>query len=346
MTSTYRNGLAKQPGGQFHYCFRINGRQYKGSTRATDPLTARKVLEERRRQVLMGECGIHRIPSLGEVRDEWLRIHKSVHGRKHWGAVERTSRIWILPGLRSHRIDRITTGQALVLRSQMLEAGRSPVSVNDMLKILKLLGNFAVRQGYISKLPFQVQFLRVQKKPRPTLAASQAQAFFAAVDQTARNPHIPVMIRVMVGLGLRESEALGMRWEWFNPEQRTYTVGKAKGKEARVLPVPGWLWSAIHAMPKTLSGWVFPAEDGKPHRSQFCKKPLHRVCGSLGLGHVTQHRLRATFATLHAEVGTPITEIQGMLGHKNITTTMIYVEQSIAAKRCAQDALGQKLGLA
>jgi site-specific recombinase XerD len=35
-----------------------------------------------------------------------------------------------------------------------------------------------------------------------------------------------------------------------------------------------------------------------------------------------------------------------MLGHKAITTTQIYLETSLDAKRRAQDALGQKLGLA
>jgi len=74
MTSIYRNGLAKQPGGQFHYCFRINGRQYKGSTRATDPATARKVLEERRRQILMGECGIRRIPTRSPWGPDWTHL--------------------------------------------------------------------------------------------------------------------------------------------------------------------------------------------------------------------------------------------------------------------------------
>ncbi|WP_394365850.1 tyrosine-type recombinase/integrase [Mesoterricola sediminis] len=91
---------------------------------------------------------------------------------------------------------------------------------------------------------------------------------------------------------------------------------------------------------------MFPAEDGKPHRPQFCKKVLQRFCGELGLGSVTQHRLRASFASLHAETGTPITEIQGMLGHKNIATTMIYIETSIQAKRTAQETLGRRLGLA
>jgi integrase len=227
----------------------------------------------------------------------------------------------------------------------MLEAGRSPVTVNDMLKILKLLVNFAVKQGHLKSLPFKVDFLRVQEKPRPTLAAPKVQEFLAGVDRTTGSIHVRVMLRVMVGLGLRESEVLGMRWEWFDVENQTYTVGKAKGKEARVLPVPVWLWSAVHAMPKVLSEWVFPAEDGKPHRPQFCKKALKRVCLDLGLGNVTQHRLRATFATLHSEAGTPIPEIQGMLGHKNVATTMIYVETSPEAKRQAQETLRRKLGL-
>lgn len=346
MNIKFKNGLAKQEGGPFLYCIKIGGRQYKGSTRANDLPTARKVLEEKRRQILLGECAIRTMPTFGEVRDEWLKIHKPVHSRKHWKDVESVTRLWLLPHLRSHRIDRISTSDALYLRSSMLEAGRSPVSVNDMLKILKLIGNFGILQGYIIRLPFKVQFLRIQKKPRPTLPADLIHSFFAAVDKTAKNPHIKVILRVMVGLGLRESEALGMRWEWFDPTQRTYVVGKAKGKEARVLPVPDWLWEAIHTMPKTLSEWVFPAWDGKPHRAQLCKKVLQRVCTELGLGNVTQHRLRATFASLHAESGTPVPEIQGMLGHKNIATTMIYVETSLEAKRRAQDNLSLKLGLA
>ena len=34
-----------------------------------------------------------------------------------------------------------------------------------------------------------------------------------------------------------------------------------------------------------------------------------------------------------------------MLGHKNIQTTMVYVETSLEAKRRAQDTLSQRLGL-
>lgn len=135
-----------------------------------------------------------------------------------------------------------------------------------------------------------------------------------------------------------------MRWQWFDAEQRTYVVGRAKGKEARVLPVPDWLWNAVQAMPKTLGEWVFPASDGKPHRPNYCRRVLDTVAEELNLGRLTAHRLRASHASILAELGTPISEIQGCLGHKSVTTTMLYIEQSLENKRKAQDALSQKLG--
>ncbi len=54
---------------------------------------------------------------------------------------------------------------------------------------------------------------RSSAKPRPTVPASVLPDYLAEMDRS-RNPHIPVMIRVIIGLGLRESEVLGMRWEW------------------------------------------------------------------------------------------------------------------------------------
>ena len=93
---------------------------------------------------------------------EWLRVQKPVHSSKHWTDVESVSRLWILPELGSRRVDRITNGDVFQVRSNMLEAGRSPVTVNDMLKILKLLVNFSVKQGSLKALPFKVEFLKVR----------------------------------------------------------------------------------------------------------------------------------------------------------------------------------------
>jgi integrase len=56
--------------------------------------------------------------------------------------------------------------------------------------------------------------------------------------------------------------------------------------------------------------------------------------------------LRATFASLHAEAGTPLSELQTMMGHKDYKTLWGYIEQTLDARRNAQDSLGKRLGLA
>jgi integrase len=342
----FRNGLQKV-GDTYHYCFRIHGQQYKGSTRARDQKTAKKVLESKRQEALLGAPLIQaEPPTVSALVKDWLLTHAHITCERHRKGVEIMTRIWLIPVVGDLPIDKVTQGMILSARSRLLEAGRSLSTANHFLRIVKLLWNHAVEMGYIHAVPFKVKLLRVQKKPRPTVPASKVPEFLAAIDTQSQSPQAAVMLKVMLGMGLRESEVLGMRWEWFDMDNRTYTVGKAKGKEARVIPVPIWLWSALLTMPKTLSGWVFPGTEGRLHHPHYCKRVLRRVATELGLGNLTQHRLRATFASLHAEAGTPITEIQGMLGHKAVTTTMLYIEQSLDAKRRAQDALSLKLGLA
>lgn len=170
--------------------------------------------------------------------------------------------------------------------------------------------------------------------------------FFQAVDAGTRNPHVGTLVRVMVGLGLREGEALHLRWEHFNPDQRTYTVWRSKNGETRVIPVPEWLWIHLNRSPGVLSGWVCPAGDGNPHRTQFLSKALRRASAQLGLGNITSHRLRSTYATLLATLNTPLTDIQADLGHGDISQTAEYVQPALDGRRQAQERLARVLGLA
>lgn len=251
-------------GRYWHFNLKINGQRAHGSTRCTDLATARKVLEHKRRQMIEGQ--LNREPksrTLRELTIEWLRINRATFSLIHLRTSECCMRRWVLPLCGSTFISQMSLQLAMEVRASMLEKGCSPVYVNNTFKVLKAVLNYGVRARYITELPFRLPKLRVQQKPRAIVPASQFCAFLATVDEVAKNPHVAVLLKVMLGLGLREAEALGMRWEWFDVEQQTYTVGKAKGKEARVVPVPGWLWAAIHAMPKfQLSEWVFPAEDG------------------------------------------------------------------------------------
>ena len=343
--ATNHPGLTKV-GSLWHYNLKINGHRAHGSTRATDLATAKKILEEKRRELLEGQHRIvSKVPTLSVVFADWLQNHENVLSAAHLGPFTCTYQKWIGPRLGHRLADRITAQDALQIRAAQAAVGCSQRYLNNTLIILKTLHNYAINTGRIRAEPLRVKPLRLQRKPKVVISATRLADFLAAVDKDAKSPHTPVMVRVMLGLGLREGEVRTMRWEWFDSERRTYVVGKAKGKEARVLPVPGWLWAILQALPKSSDEWVFPASDGQPHRSQVTKKILAKASAALALPGLTAHRLRASFASLHALAGTPGTEIQHLLGHKSLATTQIYLEQDQGARKRAQDKLWKMVGM-
>ena len=337
----------KRKGRFWHYSLKINGVRAHGSTRAPDLATAKRVLEAKRRELLEGDT-LERsslIP-FSRLAEEWAEAHKRTLSRKHLVRTEQISRLWLLPRVGALPYHKVTTADALAIRTRVLDQGRSATTANNVLRTLKLLLNFGRKVYGSRQIRCRIDLLRVQRKPRPVLPAERVAEFLMAVDRATTCPQKHCMVRVMLGMGMREGEVLGMRWEWLDPARRTYVVGKAKGMEARVIPVPEWVWSSVAAMPKTTSPWCFVDEAMKPRRPNFLRGLLSKVSRDLGLGRLTQHRLRATFASLHAEAGTPVPEIQGMLGHKQIATTMLYIEHTLASKRRSQDALAKQLGLA
>ena len=135
--------------GVWHFHLKIGGQRFQGSTRARDLLTAKRILEQKRRELLLDDCGITRkVPYLSELASEWMKVHKRIHGNRHLQSVDQHARIWLLPRLGTTRIDRIRVTDVLALRNAMLEQGKSIATVNNAHKVLKLLVGYAVKVAY------------------------------------------------------------------------------------------------------------------------------------------------------------------------------------------------------
>ena len=72
----HHQGL-KKVGEFWHYSLSINGQRLHGSTRAKDLPTAKRVLEDRRREAVLNQCGVHRVPTLADIVKQWLHHHNS-----------------------------------------------------------------------------------------------------------------------------------------------------------------------------------------------------------------------------------------------------------------------------
>jgi integrase len=241
------------------------------------------------------------------------------------------------------RIDRIRTADVENTRNLHLD-GRAPESANHWLRNLKLLFGWAVKRDLIPSVPWRVKMLKVQKKPRVILPTAKASAWLAAVDQAAgKRTGIGTAIRLMLGLGLRESESLSSRWEWLDPERSIYTPGITKGREAVALPVPGWLIEYLEPMKKT-EGMIVRTPRGRPYCPGSTRVTIKKANAAAGTPGLSAHRLRSSFATLLSEGGTPVQTIQRMLRHKDVKTTVGYCEIDMSRVVAAQNEIARKMG--
>lgn len=331
-------------GAVWHYRYQVRpfGRVQR-STRETSRARADRVAQKAYIDAVERANGGEPIPTLAALIAEWRALRAGHSSKHHVRTVDIFARLHLY-GLGDKLISELDTTTVERARAEHL-ATHAYSTANHWLRILKLLVNWAVKRGILARLPWDVAMLKVQKKPRATLPLAAVLDWFAAVDRAASAaPAISAAARLMLWLGLRESEAITARWEWFDWARAAYTPGETKGREADALPVLPQLADYLTPLRKA-EGLIVCHADGAPYGPGFTRDAIrvaNALCQTKG---VTPHRLRGTIATLLSENGVPVQDIQKFLRHKDVRTTMAYLERNMDRVVAAQGRIAQKAGL-
>lgn len=351
--------------GKFYHCdFVVRGiRVHKSTKRAmiADAKTEAKRWYDAALDKSNGVVPAVEIPTLDKALTKWVTANRGVLSDKHVDGTKDKMELHFAD-LMETPLDQLTTERVGEIRSSYLNnpgpTGRNHKGggANSLIKALNTVMGWASTIWPVPSRPYKLKKVREEKLPRRVVPLADTAAFLAAVDAPhsgsgkkhafvlrPKNPHVLAAVRLMLGLGLREAEALNSRWEWLDTANRTYYAGKTKNGQVRLIPVPDWLMDYLKPS-KDKHGLILPEDGDVPHKAQFTKKVLQQVGAKLALPGLTPHRLRATFATNHARVGTPIPDIQVWLGHEHIETTMLYIEFVSDGGHAAQDRVATMMG--
>lgn len=327
----------------WHYRYQIGNERVQRSTRETGKRIAQDIAFCAFADAKKQHRNEQTIPTLTQLIDAWVDLHTHTLSDHHVRSVLRLKRLYMY-GMGSLLITDITTERVEAARLMHMET-HSRASVNQWHAILRLLTNWAVKRKIIEKPPFSVPMLKLQKKPRPTMSTAFAARWLAVIDESAhKGTGVAIAVRLMFGLGLRETEALGARWEWIDWGRATYTPGKTKGREADPVPMPAWLVEFLHPYKKT-TGHIVLNRRGHPARPGFARLAIRRANDRCGLTGITPHRLRGSFATLLSEHGVPIQTIQAVMRHKDPKTTLNYLEKNMDLAVRAQKSIAVQSGI-
>lgn len=352
-----RGGLYKNPGGKtYKFRYKECGREVYGDTGCSSFKAAQEWLRAHRQGASQRRVGIRtadNVPTLNKALEAWGMAVTGVVTEKY--ANQKLDRIkrhfspeLVLP---IHQIDTAAVERARQRYLAGTKSGngyqsdetRSVGGWNHLLRDLRSLFGWAVKREMIDAIPFRVTATKVQEDPASGVVVwpELAPAFLAEVDRLPWfEQDTRTAVRMMLFLGLREDEALTARWEWLDKRNMTYTVGDAKNRRLRTIPVPQVLLDYIEANHKRKSsGLILPLEKDTPHGEGLTAGLVEKAAAAIKIEGMTPHRVRATFATAHFEQGTPLNQIQTMLGHENQATTLGYIVSRPQKLAASQDKL-------
>lgn len=246
---------------------------------------------------------------------------------------DKTSMHTLLRFFRSIHLPRLKSRHIENMKTKRLAEGVSPRTVNIELRCLSHMLNKAVEWGYIRESPFKnIKLLTYEKKPPRFLTKEEVSKLLEASTLWSK----PIFI-VMLNTGIREGERRRLKFEDIDFENKRILVRSSKTKDFRSIPMneeteKTLKWLTKNYIPPHTNvsyprkehqiEYVFCSEDGSPVLS--IKTSLANACRKAGLKGVSPHTLRHTFASHLVMSGVDLRTVQRLLGHKNISTTMMY----------------------
>ena len=213
--------------------------------------------------------------------------------------------------------------------------GITKATYNRHLAALKTVFKMAVRWGLLAHNPAQpIRTLREEPTIPRALSDAEVVGLLAHLPEHAR-----VVAIVALDSGRRRSELFGLQWTDVDFERQQITVTHSKNGTFRVIPMTQRVYETLQEQrQKGVIPYVLPskAEGGK---GQDIREALDGAGKRSGIGHVTQHQLRHTFASRLRDKGVPLDRIKELLGHKTMVMTLRYAQANPVQLREAIEAL-------
>jgi len=231
------------------------------------------------------------------------------------------------------KVATIKTYEVAAYRQKRIDDGRSPVTINNELAVVKAMFHWAESNEVIDRGP---RLDAVKKIPRPKVKRQ----LFTQDDIRKLLACADAQWRAMILLGLNcafgGTDCAELRWENLDLDEGRICFPRPKTNVGRNTLLWPQTVKAIRDVPVrgervfyTRYGqtWCYRAKeryDVKPHTQAF-KRLMKRagIVAEKGAGFYTLRRMAATIA---AETGDAFA-VQGLLGHADLTVASDYVQQ-------------------
>lgn len=347
----------------------VRDRRHVSGPRRTDVVVKVRALEAKRDAGTAEAAG--RAPTVAAWLDHWLDNIAARKVRARTLESYRTVvRLHLVPGVGHQRLDRLQPEHLEALYVALGDRGLSPATVLRAHRVLSRALKVAAQRGKVTRNVATLVDAPAVRRAETALPLSGEEARrVLAAAVAGRNA---ARWTVALAVGLRQSEALGLRWADIDLEAGRLSVRRGlhrvagKGlvyeepkadRSRRTLALPAQLVEGLRAQrtaqlaERLAAGplWedhclVFAQPNGRPIDRKADWRAWKALLRAAGVREVRLHDGRHTAATLLLTAGVHPRVVMELLGHSQMrTTTDTYSHVMPALAREAADRMGTAL---
>ncbi len=321
-------------------------RRHVSAAKRAEVVRKVRALEQQRDSGIAQAAG--RAPTVAEWLGHWLDTIaiRKVRASTLQGYRGRVS-TRIVPALGHHRLDRLQPEHLEAWYLELEDEGLAPATILQLHRILSRTLKVAMQRGKIARnVCSLVDAPSLRRDEVVPFSATEARSLLAA----ARGLRNEARWSVALALGLRQGEALALRWEDIDLDSGTLTVKRSMqrlvGKglvfdepksraSRRAIMLPNGLRDALRAhraaqLEERLAagsewqenGLLFAQVNGRPIDPGSDWKSWKALLALAGVRDARLHDARHTAATLLLQQGVPARVAMQILGHSQISLTL------------------------
>jgi integrase len=340
--------------GKWHYRFKIDGREYSGTTDLADTARnenqARLLESEHRKALIEGRNPIRRlvVREFEEAAQDFLAWSK-VEYRSHPNSHRR-----IATSLASAR-DFFARKPVGTINDRDIEFYKvwrfnehqvRDITVRHDLHALSIFFKYAIKQHWAqanpiqnTKIPSDADSVRIH-----VITPHEEREYFL---RAARNQNLYDLAQLMRNQGMRPEEVLSLRKQDIDLERGQLRIRSGKSKAAqRTLDMTTESMAIFARRWQNPSVWVFPSDKVAGAHLGRMNGAHDRVCCATKDQHALNFVLydfRHTFATRMAQAGIDLATLAAILGHNSIRIVQRYVHPTAEHKQSAMRRFEESL---
>lgn len=347
----HEGNIYRRADGRWEARLRVGYRDGKRARKSVFGRTRAEAVAKLRALIARLEQGTLEAPArltVGQFLSQWLEESARPKLRpRTFETYAQVIRSHVEPGLGRLPLVKLTPQHVQTWLNERQKSGLSPRTCQHARAILRAALARAVKWGYVTRnVAALVDAPRVTKAEIRPLLPDQARTLLTA----AREHRHGALVTVALALGLRQGEALGLRWEDVDLEAGLLTVRHAlqfptgggwvlvepkSDRSRRVITLPEIVVVALRAHrlrqreQRLLAGsswrehgFVFTSRVGTPLDPWGVIRAFKRLLKDAGLPNIRFHDLRHTAATFLLAQGVDPRTIMETLGHSQISLTL------------------------